>query len=119
MAQVLGRADFFVNMDKQPTISGGTIELGGEVRETVRGQFGPLGYKVVDVAPGAAEIEVAVRSDTDFADLDVTEATVVIITDTGNTFLIINATRVGDPLQVNVESGTVSVRYEGKVAKVV
>ena len=119
MAQVLGRAEYFVNSIKMGTIAGGTIDVGGEVRETVRGQFGPLGYKVTDVAPGAAEFEVASTSDLDLADLDVTEATVVIITDTGDTYLIVNATRVGDPLSVAVDAGTISVRLAGKVAQVV
>ena len=120
MAQLTGRGEFFINSIKMATIAGGSVDAGGEVRETVRGQFGPLGYKVVDVAPGAVEIEIAHSADVDIRnDLDVTDATVIGIMDTGTTFLIVNATRVGDPLTLNVESGTISARYEGKVAEII
>ena len=117
MAQVLGRGELFINGTKVANVEGGTVDRGGEVRETVQGQFEPIGYKVTAVAPGAVEADIAVTADLSLADLDVTEATVLYVTDIGKAFLITNANRIGDPLSVNVDEGTVSVRYEGKVSR--
>ena len=116
MAQVLGRGRLFLDGDLLATVEGGTIDTGGEVRETVQGQFGPLGYKVTSVAPGAVEADVAVTADLKISGLDLVGATVLYVSDIGKAFLIVQANRVGDPLQVNVDDGTVSVRYEGQVS---
>lgn len=116
MAQLTGRAEFFINGIKMGTVAGGTINYGGEVREIVQGQFRPLGYKVTGVAPGGAELEIAHDASLSTSDFDVTDATVLISTDTGPVFLITQATRTGDPPVLSVESGTISVTLEGQVA---
>ena len=92
------------------------MKYGGEVRESVQGQFDLLGFKVTGVAPGGVDIEVAHDAALKTKDFDVTDANVTVVLDTGPTFLITKATRVGDPPELNVESGTISLKLEGQVS---
>ena len=111
--QITGRADVFIDANKMGTVAGGTIKYGGEVRESVQGQFNLLGYKVTGVNPGGVDIEIAHTANLDTDDFDVTGAVLTIITDTGAVFLVNNATRVGDPPELNVDAGTITVTIEG------
>ena len=117
MAQLTGRAEVFINNIKMGTTEGPTVMFGGEVRETVKGQFKPQGYKVTDVAPGGASMVIAHGPSVDVSDFDVTDATLMLVTDTGSVFLVTQATRVGDPPELDAGAGTISVSLEGQPAK--
>lgn len=114
--QLTGRAEIFLNGSVVRAIGGAKLTLGGEVRETVQGAFGPAGYKVSGVNPGAVEWEEAHGVDTDLSALDAAGVTVQFHTDTGSVFLVNNAVRIGDPLEIDGENGTIPVRFEGDPA---
>ncbi len=116
MTQLTGRAEFFIDSVKMGTVAGGTIKHGGEVREIVQGQFKPLGYKVTGVAPGGVELEIADQAGLKVSSFDITDGTVMVSVDTGGIYVITEATRTGDPPELNVDSGTWSVTIEGQVA---
>ena len=115
--QLTGRAEIYLNGAKTRAISGAKLTIGGEIRETQPGAFQVAGYRVTGFAPGAVEWEEAHAADTDLAALDAVGVTVQFHADTGGIWLVNNATRVGDPLEIDGESGTISVRFEGDPAE--
>lgn len=116
MSQLTGRSEIFINSIKMGTVAGGTIKQGGEVREIVQGQYKPLGYKVTGVMPGGVELEIADQAGLKTSDFDVTDGTVMVSVDTGGIYVITEATRTGDPPELNIDSGTWNVTIEGQVA---
>lgn len=116
MGQLTGRAEFFINGTKMGTVAGGTLKYGGEVRESVNGQFDLLGFKVTGFAPGGATLEIAHKAGLKARDFDVTDATIMIALDSGPVFLVNNASRIGDPPEIDFESSTISLDFEGEAA---
>lgn len=114
MAKITGRGEVFINGIKMGNTESPTVKFGGEIRETVMGPYEILGHKVTGIAAGGVDLTIAHISGLSSDDFDVVDANVIVIMDSGVSFIITQATRVGDPPELDGAAGTITVSLEGK-----
>lgn len=108
---VTGRVFIKVNGTLQRSKPGAKFHLGGLSREVVEGDDGVHGFKESTKAP-MMEFTLSHMSDTDLAEInDWTDVTATYEADSGKRYVMRNAWRDGDP--VEIENGEIKVTLKG------
>lgn len=106
--QVTGRATVRADGKEYKSMDGVTASIGGESREPVKGGGHVHGYKSKDEEPKLT-LPLAHTKDVSLKELGaITNATVILETDTGVKFIYRGAWANG-PAELNVDSGTVTL----------
>jgi len=103
-----------VNGTELDLLKGATFQPGGVKRDTVPDTNRPGRYTETPMG-SKLECEVNFGSGDRLSDLDFTDATVEVKTDTGQTYVIRSAYRAGDP--VSLEEGKAKLTVEGPEAE--
>ena len=107
-----GVQELVIGGERYETTGNGSYNVGGEERETIQGDNGPVGYKSMARTP-FIEVDIYVSGDTDVAAiLGARDVTAMLTLKNGKPVVIRDAYYVGDGT-VNASEGTMTVRFEG------
>ena len=113
----LGKAYIKVDAKILETNSGAKIDIGGPVREVVKGNGGVYGYSET-VKEAELECEISVGPDTSLDKLrKITAATITFEADTGQTWIMSGAWLAEPPAVSDGEGGKVSLKFNAPPAE--
>lgn len=109
--KITGRAIITIDGKRLKSESGATLNPGGANRSSMVGGGQVHGFQEEDVAP-SLECSVYHNKDTSLRELsDITGATVLFETDTGNQYILRDAWTT-EPVSLNASEGTVGLNME-------
>lgn len=115
MAKLTGLAYINVNGSRQRSKPGATLKVGGAIRKAETDVSGFAGHRTEEIKPGEVVFTLVHASDTDLIALQqIDGATVLFETDSGQRYLVANASTEGE---VTLKGGEVELTLTGNPAE--